>query len=48
MIILDIVIVHLIKHKSESFERFKQFRNEVEKTLKRVSKYFNLIEMVNT
>ena len=40
--------VYLIKHKSESFERFKKFRNEVEKILKRVSKYFNMIEVVNT
>jgi uncharacterized membrane protein len=32
MIILDIyTYVYLIKHKSESFERFKEFINKIEK-----------------
>jgi 5'-3' exoribonuclease 2 len=30
MIILDMVIVYLLKHKSEGFEMFKKFKAEVE------------------
>ena len=41
--------VYLMKHKSESFEMFKLFRNEVKKNkLRSVLKLFNLIEEVNT
>ena len=40
--------IYLMKHKSESFEMFKRFRNKVEKQTEKVLKFFNLIEEENT
>ena len=39
--------VYLIKHKSESFEMFKIFKNEVQNQLGKNIKALNLIEVVN-
>ena len=38
--------IYLMRHKSESFEKFKVFKNE-RINLERISKHFNLIEVVN-
>ena len=40
--------VYLMKYKSESFEMFKLFQNEVENKLRSVLKLFDLIKEVNT
>ena len=40
--------VYLMRHKSEAFEKFKEFRFEVEKQTEKASKYFDQIEVVNT
>ena len=40
--------VYLMKYKSEAFEKFKEFKNEVENKLERVLKFFDLIEGENT
>ena len=39
--------VYLMRHKSESFEMFKSFQNEVQTNLARQSRHFDLIEVVN-
>ena len=39
--------IYLMRHKSESFEKFKLFKNEVKISLERKSKHFDLIEVVN-
>jgi hypothetical protein len=36
--------IYLIKHKSETFEKFKEFRNEVKNQLDRKIKHLRLIE----
>ena len=38
--------VYLMKHKFETFELFKTFKNEVQNQLARILKHFNLIEGV--
>ena len=40
--------VYLMKYKSKAFEKFKQFKNEVENQLERVLRLFNQIEEVST
>ena len=40
--------VYLMKHKSETFEKFKEFRNEVEKQTGKFINAYDLIEVVNT
>ena len=36
------------KNKFKSFERFKEFGNEVKKQTRKISKYFDWMEVVNT
>ena len=39
--------VYLMRYKSEAFEKFKEFRNEVEKHLTKISRHSNLIVVEN-
>ena len=39
--------IYLMRHKSESFEKFKIFKNEVQNQLGKNIKYLNQIEVVN-
>ena len=40
--------VYLLKYKSEVFEKFKEYKSEVENQLRKVLKSFDHIEVVNT
>ena len=40
--------VYLMRYKSEAFEKFIEFKNEVEKQSGKVSRLFDQIEEVNT
>ena len=40
--------VYLIKHKSQVFDKFKEYQSIVENKLKRISKFFDPIEKENT
>ena len=40
--------LYIMKYKSKAFEKFKEFKNKVEKQLGKVLKHLDLIEVVNT
>ena len=40
--------VYLMKYKFEAFEKFREYKNEVEKQLGRVLKHFDQIKVENT
>ena len=40
--------MYMMKYKSEIFKKFKKFRNEAEKQTGKSTRFFNLIEKVNT